>query len=445
MPKVALKTLIIVVALLLAGTVAWVASNDSLPFPLPFGWGDKAAADKSDKSGDKSGKAGKGEKGDKAGKGRPVPVVMSKVERRDVSIDLSVVGRAEAYSTVSVRSRVDGQVQAVRFTAGQFVKKDQVLIELDPRPLEAQWRQTQGNLARDQAQLAKARADLDRQSDLAKRGFVSPSAVDGYKAAVDTLEATLKFSEAAVDFAKVQLSFATIRAPMDGIAGAVLIFPGGNVKANDTPMLVINKVQPIYVNFSIPEARLDGVRSLMRSGAVAVQARTRDGSLAQLQGRLSFIDNAIDTATGTIVLKAEFSNSDGRLTPGQFVDVKLNTRLMKDVVAMPIEAMQMGPNGNFVFVVKDDNSVEMRPVKKSITAGQLLVVEEGFEPGERVVIDGQLRLFPGARIDTGAGRGEGKGEGKGESKGEGKGENKGKAESKGGSEGKGENAGKGAR
>ena len=412
MPKVALKTLIIVVALLLAGAVAWVASNDSLPFPLPFGWGDKAGADKSgDKSGDKSAKSGKGEKGDKAGKGRPVPVVMGKVERRDVSIDLSVVGRAEAYSTVSVRSRVDGQVQAVRFTAGQYVKKDQVLIELDPRPLEAQWRQTQGNLARDQAQLAKARADLERQSDLAKRGFVSPSA------AVDTLEATLKYSEAAVDFAKVQLSFATIRAPMDGIAGAVLMFPGGNVKANDTPMLVINKVQPIYVNFSIPEAQLDGVRNLMRRGAVAVQARTRDGSLAQLQGRLSFIDNAIDTATGTIVLKAEFSNSDGRLTPGQFVDVKLNTRLMKDVVALPIEAMQMGPNGNFVFVVKDDNSVEMRPVKKSITAGQLLVVEEGFEPGERVVIDGQLRLYPGARIDTGAGRGEGKGEGKSEGRG----------------------------
>jgi multidrug efflux system membrane fusion protein len=368
---------------------------------------------------------------------------MSKVERRDVSIDLSVVGRAEAFSTVSVRSRVDGQVQAVRFTAGQYVKKDQVLIELDPRPLEAQWRQTQGNLARDQAQLAKARADLERQSDLAKRGFVSPSAVDGYKAAVDTLAATLKYSEAAVDFAKVQLSFATIRAPMDGIAGAVLIFPGGNVKANDTPMVVINKVQPIYVNFSIPEAQLDGVRSLMRRGAVPVQARTRDGSLAQLQGRLSFIDNAIDTATGTIVLKAEFSNSDGRLTPGQFVDVKLNTRLMKDVVALPIEAMQMGPNGNFVFVVKDDNSVEMRPVKKSITAGQLLVVEEGFEPGERVVIDGQLRLFPGARIDTGAGRGEGKGDGKGKGKGEGKSE--GKAEGKGDGEAKGENAGKGAR
>lgn len=442
MPKVALKTLIIVVALLLAGAVAWVASNDSPPFPLPFGWGDKAGAEKSgDKSGDKSAKSGKGEKGDKSGKGRPVPVVMGKVERRDVSIDLSVVGRAEAYSTVSVRSRVDGQVQAVRFTAGQYVKKDQVLIELDPRPLEAQWRQTQGNLARDQAQLAKARADLERQSDLAKRGFVSPSAVDGYKAAVDTLAATLKYSEAAVDFAKVQLSFATIRAPMDGIAGAVLMFPGGNVKANDTPMLVINKVQPIYVTFSIPEAQLDGVRSLMRRGAVPVQARTRDGSVTQLQGRLSFIDNAIDTATGTIVLKAEFSNSDGRLTPGQFVDVKLNTRLMKDVVALPIEAMQMGPNGNFVFVVKDDNSVEMRPVKKSITAGQLLVVEEGFEPGERVVIDGQLRLYPGARIDTGAGRGEGKGGAKGEAKGDVKGDVKGEAKG----EVKGENAGKGAR
>ena len=360
------------------------------------------------KAGDPKGGQGKGGAG--KGGGRPVPVVLATVEKRDVPVTLNAVGRAEAYSSVQVRSRLDGQVLAVDIQPGQFVKKGQALFRLDSGPADAQLRQAQGNLLRDQAQLAKAKADLDRYSDLANKGFVSPSAVDGYRSAVEALEGTVKLDQAAVDFAKLQFDFTTVRAPMDGVAGAILVFPGGNVKANDTVVVVLNQMQPIYVNFAIPESQLDGVRALQKKGAVKVQVETRDGSRTLLDTRLVFIDNTIDTSTGTITLKSAYPNADLRLTPGQFVDVKLVTRIMTDAVAMPIEAMQMSPNGNIVFVATADNKVEIRPVKQSMPAGSMLVVPEGFQPGERVVIDGQLRLFPGASIEVrtpggGAGKG----------------------------------------
>ena len=364
-----------------------------------------------------------------APRARPVPVVLAAVEQRDVPVSLSVVGRAESFSSVSVRSRVDGQVSQVMIQPGQHVKKGQVLFRFDPGPLEAQLRQVQGNRLRDQAQLDKARADLERYSDLARKGFVAPSAVDGYRAAVETLEATVKLDEASLDYARIQLSFATVAAPMDGVAGAVLVFPGGNVKANDTVVVVINQVRPVYVSFSIPESQLDGVRALQRKGAVNVPVRPRDGARSTIEGRLAFIDNAIDTSTGTILLKAVVANADERLTPGQFVGVALTTRVISDAITMPIQAMQMGPNGNIVFVVTADNKVEVRPVRDPYPAGQMLIVREGFKPGEKVVIDGQLRLSPGATVEVrtpggggkgGPGKGGGKGEGKAEAEGAGK-------------------------
>lgn len=377
---------------------------------------------KADGARGEGGKGGAGKAG--RGGGRPVPVVLATVEKRDVPITLNAVGRAEAFSTVSVRSRLDGQVLSVDFKPGQFVKKGQPLFRLDPGPLEAQLRVAQGNMLRDQALLAKARADLDRYSDLAKKGFVSASAVDGYKASVEALEGTVKLGQAAVDYAKIQFDFTTVRSPMDGVAGAVLVFPGGNVKANDTVVVVLNQMQPIYVNFAIPESQLDGVRALQKKGPVRAQVETRDGTRSRLEARLVFIDNTIDTSTGTITLKAAYPNSDLRLTPGQFVDVNLVTRIIPDAVVMPIEAMQMSPSGNIVFVATADNKVEIRPVKQSMPAGAMLVVPEGFQPGERVVIDGQLRLFPGASIESrtagggamkggGAGKGPGAGEGGG--------------------------------
>ena len=376
-----------------------------------------------------------------AARARPVPVLLATVEQKDVPVSLSVVGRAESFSSVSVRSRVDGQVSQVMFQPGQHVKKGQVLFRFDPSPLEAQLRQAQGNRLRDQAQLDKAKADLERYSDLARKGFVAPTAVDGYRAAVETLEATVKLDDASVDYARIQLSFATVLAPMDGIAGAVLVFSGGNVKANDTVVVVVNQVQPMYVSFSIPESQLDGVRALQRKGAVPVTAKTRDGSKTTIQGKLAFIDNTIDTSTGTILLKAVYPNADERLTPGQFVDVGLITRVINDAVSMPIQAMQMGPNGNIVFVATADNKVEVRPVKNPYSAGTTLVVPEGFAPGEKVVIDGQLRLSPGASIEVrtpGAGKGgPGKGGGKGESKaGEGKAEGTSEVKAEGAGEGK---------
>lgn len=402
------KASLIIAVLAVAGGVAYYYSTQKNAKA-----GDAADAGKAGKGGAKAG-AGKG--------GRPIPVRLAAVEQRSVPIVLNAVGRAEAYSTVSVRSRIDAQVMAVDFAPGQQVKRGQSLFRLDPAPVEALLRQAQGNLLRDQAQLAKARADLERYTDLAKRGFVSPSAVDGYKASVEALEGTVKLGQAAVDFQKIQIGFTTVRAPMDGVAGAVLIHPGGNVKANDTAMVVINQMRPIYVAFAIPEGQLDGVRALQKKGPVNAVVHTRDGSRDTLAARLAFIDNAIDTATGTIMLKAAYPNADQRLTPGQFVDVSITTRVIENAIAMPVEAMQMSPNGNIVFVVTADNRVEVRPVKSSMTAGAMLVVNEGFQPGERVVVDGQLRLFPGATVEArppGAGKGGGGKGGEGEPKVEG--------------------------
>ena len=395
-----LKLSAIVAVLAVAGGATYYYSNHktaTASIAANAGKGDKGGKDVA-KSGDPKGGQGKGGAG--KGGGRPVPVVLATVEKRDVPITLNAVGRAEAFSTVSLRSRLDGQVLAVDIQPGQFVKKGQALFRLDSGPADAQFRQAQGNLLRDQAQLAKAKADLDRYSDLARKGFVSPSAVDGYRSAVEALEGTVKLGQAAVDFAKLQFDFTTVRAPMDGVAGAILVFPGGNVKANDTVVVVLNQMQPIYVSFAIPESQLDGVRVLQKKGPIRVQVETRDGSRTQLATRLVFIDNTIDTSTGTITLKAAYPNADLRLTPGQFVDVKLVTRVLTDAIAMPIEAMQMSPNGNIVFVATADNKVEIRPVKQSMPAGAMVVVPEGFQAGERVVIDGQLRLFPGASIEA---------------------------------------------
>jgi len=353
------------------------------------------------------GQAAKGGAGRAAG---PIPVVTAPVVRRDLPVEISVVGRAEAPQTVPIRARVDGVIESVGFTAGQHVRKGQLLVALDARQIEAQLRQAQGNLARDQANLAKAKADLARYSDLAARNFVAASALDGFRAAVQAAEATVAFDQAAVDFARVQLEHTRIRAPMDGVAGALMVFPGGNVKANDTVIVTVNQLQPILVAFPVPEAQLAGVRELMAKGPVPVRARAKDNPNAAREGRLAFVDNAVDATTGTILLKARFENADDSWTPGQFVNVSLVSRVIRDAVTAPIEAVQMGPSGNIAFVVRDGKA-EVRPVRAFSAAGPYAVLEGGFEPGERLVVDGQLRLTAGASVreqsagKTGAGKG----------------------------------------
>ena len=392
--------------------------------------GTKTGAEKGGdgKGGDGKGGDGKGipGKGGDAKSQRGAPVMVAAVEQRDVPVKINVAGRTEAYASVTMRSRVDGQILSVLYKPGQKVKKGQAMVTLDDRALRAQLDQVAANMARDRALLDKAKADYQRQSDLLAKGFISQATLDTFKSSVDTMDATIRADQAALDLARVNLSYATLNSPMDGIAGAVLAFPGGSVKANDTPLVVINQTDPLYVTFSLPESQLKEISRERAAGKLPVEARTPGGG-APVMGELAFLDNTVDTATGTIQLKARLDNRDNALTPGQFVEVSLTVREIAGALLIPAEALQAGPNGNFVYVAKADQTVELRMVQTLPATRTTLIVEKGLKPGERVVTDGQLRLTPGARYEVrvpgaaggGAGKGPGKGDGKGDSKGDG--------------------------
>ncbi|MEK9721463.1 MAG: efflux RND transporter periplasmic adaptor subunit [Quisquiliibacterium sp.] len=333
----------------------------------------------------------------KAAARAPVPVVTALIERRDLPVVFSSIGRAEAPQTVAIRARVDGVIQSVRFKPGQQVRRGDVLIELDARQIEAQLRQSQGNLARDQANLVKARADLARYTDLAARKFVAPSAVDGYSAAVQAAQAVVEFDQAGVDYARVQLEHTKIRAPMDGVAGALQVFAGSNVKANDTVIVTVNQLRPILVSFAVPQSQLPGLRELQAKGPVTVSGVAKDSGQDARTGGLVFIDNAIDASTGTITLKAQFDNLDQGWTPGQFVNVSLVSKVIRDALVVPVEAIQMGPSGNIAFQVLDGKA-QVRPVKAFSVAGAHAVLGADFKAGDKLVIDGQMRLTPGASV-----------------------------------------------
>ena len=359
------------------------------------GKGDSAAAKGDGKADGKA--AGKGG----PGAPRPAPVLVANVEQRDVPLKVNIAGRTEAFSTVTMRSRIDGQILGVHYQPGQQIKKGQVLVTLDGRALRAQLDQMTANLARDRAQLDKAKADLVRQTDLLARGFISSATLDGFKATVQTLEAIVNADLAAIDLAKVNLSYTTISAPMNGIAGAVLAFPGGSVKASDTPLVVINQLNPLYVTFSLPESQLKEISRDSARAKLKVDARPPGAGSAVVTGELAFIDNTVDTTTGTIQMKARLDNPGEKLTPGQFVEVSMTVRELPGALLIPAEALQAGPNGNFVYVARADQTVELRMVQ-TITGGdkQMLIVEKGLKPGEKVVTDGQLRLTPGARYEV---------------------------------------------
>ncbi len=389
--------------------------------------GGKSDGGKSDSG--KSGDAAKGGKGGGAGgaSARGAPVMVANVEQRDVPLKINVAGRTEAYSTVTMRARIDGQILGVHFQAGQQIKKGQTLVTLDGRALRAQLDQMTANLARDRAQLDKAKSDLARQADLLAKGFIAAATLESFKATVQTLEATVNADLAAIDLARVNLSYTTITAPMNGIAGAVLAFPGGSVKASDTPLVVINQVDPLYVTFSLPESQLKEINRDSASGKLKVEVRPPGAGGAVAAGELVFIDNTVDAATGTIQLKARLDNAGEKLTPGQFVEVAMTVRTLPGALLIPAEAMQAGPNGNFVYVAKPDQTVELRLVQ-TISGGdkQMLIVEKGLKPGEKVISDGQLRLTPGAKYEvrTAAGGGGDKGGGIGATNGGGKDGNK---------------------
>lgn len=332
----------------------------------------------------------------------PVPVATAQATARDVPLAVDVVGRAEAFESVTLKARVDGQVAAVLFTEGQRVAQGEVLVRLDPTDFTARVRQAEASVARDEALLAKAHADTLRYVALKGRNFVSEEKVNEVRTGEAAAAATLRADQAALDLARAQLSYATVRAPFAGVVGARLVFPGSAIKTNDTALAVVNRVRPLLVSFSVPEKHLPRLRAAGAGekgiGALKVAISLPGDSAHRFEGSVRFLDNAVDAATGTIQMKAELPNVDEKLTPGQFLNVNLQLDTLRQAVTVPNEAVQQGPEGNFIFVVKADSSVEVRKVEAGASTGGLTVVAKGLQAGETVVTDGQLRLTPGARI-----------------------------------------------
>ncbi len=332
---------------------------------------------------------------------RPVPVVAAVSETRAVPIDIKTVGRIEAFASVAIKSRIDGQIIGLHFKEGDRVRQGELLFSLDRRALEAQLRQSQANLAKNRAQLAKSDADVARYTTLSDKGVSSRRQYDEVQATAAVLQAAIKADEAAVESVRIQLGYASILAPIDGRTGSILIHSGNVVKANDSnPLVVINQVQPINVAFSMPEIRLPELQRRMRDGPISVKVRIPGHAGPPQAGTLSFVDNAVDVTTGTIVLKAELPNADGLLSPGQFVDVTLTLTVLPQAVVVPSDAIQIGPNGNYLFVIRANQTVEQRAVELGVAEDDRTVIAKGLVAGEQVVTEGQLRLVDGAPVAT---------------------------------------------
>jgi len=338
------------------------------------------------------------------------PVTVAAAQQKDVPLELAAVGRVEAIQTVGVKALVGGEVTRVYFKEGQPVRKGDVLFTIDPRPFEIGLKQAESQRERDQAQLRNAETDLARYTDLVRKDYVTKEQYDALAANRDVLVATVKADEAGVANARLNLDYATVRSPIDGRTGALFIDAGNIIKANDTnPAVVIDQMSPIYVTFAVPEQNLERVRSFQADAPLATEAVPETPSAAPVSGVLTFIDNAVDQTTGTITLKATFENRDLVLWPGQFLNVRLTLTTEKGVVVVPSQAVQSGQTGEYVYVVKEDMTAEMRPVKVDRVYGEESVIASGLKPGERVVTDGQLRLRPGAKVEIKAGTEPGRG------------------------------------
>lgn len=340
--------------------------------------------------------------GKAAGETPPVPVKVARVQVRDMPEWLRVVGRGIASESVTIKSRVDGQVAAVPFTEGQHVRRGDVLIRLDPADFEARLRQAEANLARGQAQLAKARADVDRYTALRQSGFVSEEKVGEVRANLQAAAAATLADRAAVDLARLQSSYATLRAPIDGIVGAKQVFPGSAVKINDTTLAVINRVRPLHIGFAVPERYLPRLRAALAQGTLMARVTVGDDSQHVTEAAVNFIDHAVDPGTGTIQLKASTPNDGEVLAPGQFLHVRLAIGQWQGAATLPAEAIQQGPGGAFVFVVKPDRGLEQRKVTLADSRDGVAIVTQGLQDGETVVTDGHLRLTLKSKVKIGA-------------------------------------------
>ena len=333
---------------------------------------------------------------------RPVPVTAGVVKDQEFAISRVGLGTVQAYNTVTVKVRVDGEVQKIAFREGQDVQVGDVMAQIDPRPYEAQLHQAEADKARDEALLANAKLDLERYSKLAVKEFATRQSVDTQEALVAQYQAAIAHDQAVIDNARVQLAYTTIVSPLAGRTGIRLIDQGNIVHASDSGgLVVVTQMAPISVIFTLPQKYLPEIIDAMRSGTLVVSAYDQDDRIKLAEGRLELVDNQIDQGTGSIRLKAIFQNLDGRLWPGQFVSARLLLGVRRGPV-VPVSALQYGPNGSYAFVVRQDSTVETRLVRIATSRNGEALIESGLAAGETIVVDGHYKLRPGSRIVTAA-------------------------------------------
>lgn len=327
----------------------------------------------------------------------PVPVKVAQVLQKDLPVQVKAIGNIEAYTSVAIKSQVSGQIARVHFSEGSDVEKGALLVSIDPEPFVAALGQSEAALAKNQAQARFAVEQAKRYEGLLKEGIVTHDQYEQLRANAESFAAAVVSDRAAVRNAKIQLNYCSIRSPVSGRTGAIALQPGNLVKANDLAIVTVNQITPIYVTFSLPEMRLAEIKKGMASGRLKVEAAIPNEPGVTETGTISFLDNAVNPATGTIKLKGTFANKSRKLWPGQFTDVLITLATRKNALVVPTAAIQASQQGEFVYVVKPDSRVEMRPVTTVAAAGEESLVE-GVAPGETVVIDGQLRLTPGALV-----------------------------------------------
>ncbi|HTH49324.1 MAG TPA: efflux RND transporter periplasmic adaptor subunit [Candidatus Limnocylindria bacterium] len=337
---------------------------------------------------------------DSKGTKPPVPVLVGKVAVKNVPVEVRAIGNVLAASTVAVRSRITGQLTQVHFKEGQEVSAGDLLFTIDPRVPQAALEVSRANLTRDEALGAQAQLAFDRERKLFESALVSRDDYDKADADRKAAQATVAADRAAVTNATLNLEFTSIRSPLTGRVGNLLVHEGNLVNADSDVLVTINQIHPTYVSFAVAEQLLAGIQREMVGRTLKVQATAPDGEGPPSQGELSFIDNAVDTTTGTIQLKATFPNQDNRLWPGQFVQAVLTLKSLDHASVIASQAVQSGQKGDYVYVVKDDQTVEVRPVVVGIIHGDDTVITTGLKPGETVVLDGQLRLIPGAKVSV---------------------------------------------
>ena len=336
----------------------------------------------------------------KARRDRTVPVTVSPVMEKTIPVQIKAIGNVEAYATVSIKPRVGGELKQVSFQGGQDVKKGDLLFTIDPDPYDAALKQSQANLAKSVALLKKAEEDRTRYADLVQKEYISQEQYDQARTNVDALKAQIKADQAAVDNARLQVGYCTIRAPLSGRTGDLLADKGNMIKAQDDnkSLVVINQIQPIYISFAVPEQDLGEIKKYASAGQLKLKALvSKDGEHPE-EGVLSFMDNTVDKATGTIKLKGTFANRERRLWPGQFVNVVLDLTAQSNALVVPSQALQTGLEGQYVFVVRPNLTAESRPVVIGRPFNGQTVIEKGLQAGDRVVTDGQFQLVSGTKV-----------------------------------------------